>query len=60
MVIATVLTALFTALMIFGVRAVARYMLVTFVIVWVVPGRGARLPAPLRLTPQKKDHHDER
>lgn len=34
MVIATVLTALFTALMIFGVRAVARYMLVTFVIVW--------------------------
>jgi APA family basic amino acid/polyamine antiporter len=35
MVIATVLTVLFTILMIFGVRAVARYMLVTFVIVWV-------------------------
>ena len=35
MLIATVLTALFTVLMIFGVRAVARYMLVTFVIVWV-------------------------
>jgi len=35
MVIATVLTALFTVLMIFGVRAVARYMLITFAIVWV-------------------------
>jgi basic amino acid/polyamine antiporter, APA family len=35
MLIATVLTVLFTILMIFGVRAVARYMLVTFVIVWV-------------------------
>ena len=35
MIIATVLTALFTILMIFGVRVVARYMLVTFVVVWV-------------------------
>ena len=35
MVIATVLTALFTVLMIFGVRAVARYMLITFAIVWL-------------------------
>ena len=35
MLIATVLTVLFTILMVFGVRAVARYMLVTFVIVWV-------------------------
>ena len=34
MIIATVLTALFTLLMILGVRAVSRYMLVTFVIVW--------------------------
>jgi len=35
MVIATVLTALFTALMILGVRVVARYMLITFAVVWV-------------------------
>ena len=35
MVIATVLTAAFTVLMVFGVRAVARYMLVTFAIVWL-------------------------
>ena len=35
MIIATVLTALFTVLMILGVRAVARYMLVTFAIVWL-------------------------
>ena len=35
MVIATVLTVIFTALMILGVRVVAKYMLVTFVIVWV-------------------------
>jgi amino acid transporter len=35
MLIATVLTALFTVLMIFGVRAVARYMLITFAVVWL-------------------------
>jgi amino acid transporter len=35
MVIATVLTAAFTGLMILGVRVVARYMLVTFIIVWL-------------------------
>ena len=35
MVIATVLTVIFTGLMILGVRVVAKYMLVTFVIVWV-------------------------
>jgi basic amino acid/polyamine antiporter, APA family len=35
MVIASVLTILFTGLMILGVRVVARYMLVTFVVVWV-------------------------
>jgi amino acid transporter len=35
MAIATVLTVLFTVLMILGVRAVARYMLITFVVVWV-------------------------
>jgi basic amino acid/polyamine antiporter, APA family len=35
MVIATILTAAFTGLMVLGVRVVARYMLVTFVIVWV-------------------------
>ena len=35
MVIATVLTAAFTLLMVFGVRAVARYMVVTFAIVWL-------------------------
>ncbi len=35
MVIATILTAAFTGLMIFGVRAVARYMVVTFAIVWL-------------------------
>ena len=34
MIIATVLTAIFTCLMILGVRTVARYMMVTFVIVW--------------------------
>jgi Icc-related predicted phosphoesterase len=35
LVIATVLTALFTILMIFGVRVVARYMVITFAVVWV-------------------------
>ena len=35
MVIATVLTAAFTLLMVFGVRVVARYMVVTFAIVWL-------------------------
>ena len=35
MVIATVLTAVFTGVMILGVRVVAKYMLVTFVVVWV-------------------------
>jgi amino acid transporter len=35
MAIATVLTLLFTILMIFGVRVVARYMLITFAVVWV-------------------------
>ncbi len=35
LLVSTVLTALFTVLMIFGVRVVARYMLVTFAIVWV-------------------------
>src|SRR5437588_8594087 len=35
MVISTVLTALFALLMVFGVRVVARYMAVTFAIVWV-------------------------
>jgi amino acid transporter len=35
MLIATVLTVLFTALMILGVRVVARYMLITFVVVWI-------------------------
>jgi amino acid transporter len=35
MVIATVLTALFAGLMVIGVKAVARFMLVTFAIVWL-------------------------
>jgi len=35
MIISTVLTVLFTILMIFGVRVVARYMMITFVVVWV-------------------------
>jgi APA family basic amino acid/polyamine antiporter len=35
MVIATVLTVVFTGVMILGVRVVAKYMLVTFAIVWV-------------------------
>ncbi len=35
MIIATILTAAFTILMIFGVRVVARYMVVTFAIVWL-------------------------
>jgi amino acid transporter len=35
MVVSTVLTAAFAALMIFGVRVVARYMAATFVIVWI-------------------------
>jgi basic amino acid/polyamine antiporter, APA family len=35
MLIATGLTALFTILMIFGVRVIARYMLITFVVVWI-------------------------
>jgi amino acid transporter len=33
--IATALTAIFTAVMILGVRVVARYMMITFAIVWV-------------------------
>ncbi len=35
MLIATVLTILFAGLMVFGVRAVARYMKVTFAMVWI-------------------------
>ncbi|MDA8068671.1 MAG: APC family permease [Actinomycetota bacterium] len=35
MLIATILTVIFTAVMVVGVRSVARYMKVTFVIVWV-------------------------
>jgi basic amino acid/polyamine antiporter, APA family len=35
MIVATVLTAAFTVLMIFGVRVVAKYMVVTFVVVWL-------------------------
>ena len=35
MLIATALTVLFTVLMIFGVRVVARYMMITFVVVWI-------------------------
>jgi amino acid transporter len=35
MIVATVLTVLFTGLMILGVRVVARYMMVAFAIVWV-------------------------
>ena len=35
MVIATVLTVVFTGVMILGVRVVARYMMVTFAIVWL-------------------------
>jgi amino acid transporter len=35
MLVATILTALFGGLMIFGVRSVARYMKVTFALVWV-------------------------
>jgi basic amino acid/polyamine antiporter, APA family len=35
MIIATVLTVLFTGLMILGVRVVARYMMATFAIVWL-------------------------
>ena len=35
MITATILTALSTVLVIFGVRIVARYMVITFVIVWV-------------------------
>ena len=35
MVISTILTAIFTLVMVLGVRVVARYMLVAFVIVWV-------------------------
>ena len=35
MVIATILTAIFTGVMVLGVRVVAKYMMVTFVIVWV-------------------------
>jgi basic amino acid/polyamine antiporter, APA family len=38
MVVATVLTALFAGLMIFGIRVVARYMAVTFAIVWLGMG----------------------
>jgi APA family basic amino acid/polyamine antiporter len=35
MVVATVLTVIFTGVMILGVRVVAKYMLVTFAIVWI-------------------------
>ena len=35
MLIATILTILFTVLMIFGVRVVARYMVITFAVVWI-------------------------
>ena len=35
MIIATILTAIFTAVMMLGVRVVARYMFVAFVVVWV-------------------------
>src|ERR1700722_13483129 len=35
MIIATILTAIFTAVMVLGVRVVARYMFVAFVVVWV-------------------------
>src|SRR5919202_6487556 len=35
MLVATILTALFAVLMIFGVRAVARYMKITFALVWI-------------------------
>jgi amino acid transporter len=35
MIISTVLTALFAGLMVFGVKSVARYMKVTFVVVWI-------------------------
>jgi basic amino acid/polyamine antiporter, APA family len=35
MVIATILTAAFTGLMVLGVRVVARYMMITFAIVWL-------------------------
>jgi amino acid transporter len=35
MVVATVLTVLFTGLMILGVRTVARYMMITFAVVWL-------------------------
>ncbi|MDP9227401.1 MAG: APC family permease [Actinomycetota bacterium] len=35
MIVSTILTALFAGLMILGVRAVARYMKVLFVVVWV-------------------------
>lgn len=38
MVVATVLTALFAGLMIFGIRVVARYMAATFAIVWLGMG----------------------
>jgi amino acid transporter len=35
MVIATVLTVIFTGVMILGVRVVARYMMITFAVVWI-------------------------
>ena len=35
MLVATILTAAFAALMIVGVRSVARYMAITFVLVWI-------------------------
>jgi amino acid transporter len=38
MLISTVLTALFAGLMVFGIRSVARYMAVTFAIVWLGMG----------------------
>ena len=65
MIIATVLTALFTVLMILGVRAVARYMLVTFVIVWarharLAGGHAGRQPRPLRAQLEHHVRHDVR
>ncbi|MFN2629443.1 MAG: APC family permease [Gaiellaceae bacterium] len=45
MVISTVLTAVFAGLMVFGIRSVARYMAVTFAIVWL--GMGAWIVALL-------------
>jgi basic amino acid/polyamine antiporter, APA family len=45
MLVSTILTAAFAALMIFGVRVVARYMAATFAVVWL--GMGAWIVAML-------------